>query len=75
LGGRTALNAAPVDPAIRTTHMGHGIFECVLLIGTRSAEGIMASGHVNRVNRPNTWLLRPMPQSEASICQPGAVHT
>jgi len=24
----------PVDPAIRTTHSGHGIFECVLLIGT-----------------------------------------
>jgi hypothetical protein len=20
----------------------------------------MASGHVNRANRPNTWLLRPM---------------
>jgi hypothetical protein len=20
----------PVDPAIRTTHLGHGIFECVL---------------------------------------------
>jgi len=24
----------PVDPAIRTTHSGHGIFECVLLTGT-----------------------------------------
>jgi len=24
----------PVDPAIRTTHKGHGIFECVLLTGT-----------------------------------------
>ena len=35
----------------------------------------MASGHVNRVNRPNTWLLRPMLQSEDSPCQPGAVHT
>jgi hypothetical protein len=34
LGGRTALNAVPVDPAIRTTHMGHGIFECVFLTGT-----------------------------------------
>ena len=22
--------------------------------------GIMASGHVNRTNRPNTWLLRPL---------------
>ena len=35
----------------------------------------MASGHVNRVNRPNTWLLRPSLQSEDSSCQPGAVHT
>src|SRR5215470_17386031 len=35
----------------------------------------MASGHVYRANRPNTWLLRPMLQSEDSPCQPGAVHT
>ena len=35
----------------------------------------MASGHVNRANRPNTWPLRPTPQSEDSPCQPGAVHT
>jgi hypothetical protein len=26
--------AVPVDPAIRTTHSGDGIFECVLLTGT-----------------------------------------
>jgi hypothetical protein len=25
LGGRTARNAEPVDPAIRTTHSGHSI--------------------------------------------------
>ena len=35
----------------------------------------MASGNVNRANRPNTWLLRPLLQSEDSSCQPGAVHT
>lgn len=35
----------------------------------------MASGHGYRVNRPNTWLLRPVLQSEDSSCQPGAVHT
>jgi hypothetical protein len=35
----------------------------------------MASGQVNRANRPNTWLLRPILQSEDSSCQPGAVHT
>ena len=35
----------------------------------------MASGHVNRANRPNTWLLRPPAAREESSCQPGAVHT
>ena len=35
----------------------------------------MASGHEYRANRPNTWLHRPMLQSEDSPCQPGAVHT
>jgi hypothetical protein len=40
--------------------MCHRIIECELLTGTWSAEGIMASGHVNRVNRPNTW---PQPTS------------
>jgi KAP family P-loop domain len=39
------------------------------------AEGIMASGHANRANRPNTWLHRPSPRREDSPCQPGAVHT
>jgi hypothetical protein len=35
----------------------------------------MASGHVNRANRPNTWLHRPSLQREVFPCQPGAVHT
>ena len=36
----------------------------------------MASGHVNRIQRPNTWLQRPMLQNrEESSCQTGAVHT
>jgi len=39
--------------------MGQSIFECVLMTGTLSAEGIMASGHVNRTQRPNKWLQRP----------------
>jgi len=63
LGGRTARNAEPVDPAIRTTHLCHSIVECELLVGTWSAEGIMASGHVSRIKRPNTWLHRPMLQN------------
>jgi hypothetical protein len=35
----------------------------------------MASGHVNRANRPNTWLHRPRLRREDSPCQLGAVHT
>ena len=35
----------------------------------------MASGHVNRANRPNTWLHRPRLQREDSPCQLAAVHT
>jgi hypothetical protein len=36
---------------------------------------VMASGHVNRINRPNTWLHRPTLRREVLTCQPGAVHT
>jgi hypothetical protein len=46
-----------------------------LLIRQRSAEGIMASDHVNRANRPNTWLPRPAKRREDSPCQLAAVHT
>jgi integrase len=36
----------------------------------------MASGHVNRIYRPNTWLHRPnLAKREESSCQLGAVHT
>ena len=35
----------------------------------------MASGHVNRIQRPNTWLHRPSLRREDSPCQLGAVHT
>jgi hypothetical protein len=35
----------------------------------------MASGHVNRANRPNTWLHRPSCKRDESPCQRGAVHT
>src|SRR5438876_12456100 len=75
VGRANARNVEPVDPAIRTTHMCQCIVECGLLTGTRSAEGIMASGHANRANRPNTWLHRPATRREVLTCQPGAVHT
>jgi hypothetical protein len=35
----------------------------------------MASGHVNRTKRPNTWLHRPACKREEKPCQLGAVHT
>src|SRR5258706_1233717 len=35
----------------------------------------MASGHVNRIKRPDTWLHRPSLRREDFSCQPGAVHT
>ena len=35
----------------------------------------MASGHVNRTQRPNTWLHRPSLRRDDSPCQLGAVHT
>jgi hypothetical protein len=35
----------------------------------------MASGHVNRANRPNTWLHRPRLRREDSPCQLGAVSS
>src|SRR5215813_8013850 len=35
----------------------------------------MASGHMNRANRPNTWPHRPACKREEKPCQLGAVHT
>src|SRR5215468_3697940 len=35
----------------------------------------MASGHVNRTNRPNTWLHRPSLRREDSPCQPGVAES
>src|SRR5882757_7636953 len=35
----------------------------------------MASGHVNRIYRPNTWQHRPSLRRDDFSCQPGAVHT
>src|SRR5215467_5350328 len=35
----------------------------------------MASGHINRANRPNTWLHRPAANVKKSLANSGAVHT
>jgi hypothetical protein len=37
--------------------------------------GNLASGHVNFICRPNTWLHRPSLRREHFPCQSGAVHT
>src|ERR1700675_3863432 len=55
--------------------MGQRFVDGGFVTGTRSAEGIMASGHANRAKRPNTWLHRPATRREVLTCQPGAVHT
>ena len=47
--------------------MCHRILECELLTGTWSAEGIMASGHVNRAKRPNTWPHRPAAEVKKAL--------
>ena len=47
-----------------------------LLTGTRSADRIRASGHVCRINRPDTWLHpTTLHQRQNNPCQQGAVHT
>jgi transposase len=43
-----------VVPGIGRTRLGQRILECVLTIGTRSAQSIRASGHTSRINRPDT---------------------
>src|SRR5262249_51073273 len=35
----------------------------------------MASGHVSRANRPNTWLHRPALHVKKTLANRGAVHT
>src|SRR5215469_18523521 len=47
--------------------MCHRILECELLTGTWSAEGIMASGQVNRAKRPNTWPHRPAAEVKKAL--------
>jgi hypothetical protein len=67
-------NADKVDPGIGRTRMGQRIFECVLSIGTRSAQSIMASGHIGRTTGHMTAPDQCCSNSESS-CQGGAVHT
>src|SRR5262245_66603189 len=51
------------------------IIECELLTGTRSAEGIMASGHVKPHRQAEHMAATDQLHREENPCQPGAVHT
>src|SRR5215468_6053894 len=51
-----------VDPGIGRTRLGQRIFECVLLIGTRSAQSIMASGFIAAQTGRTHDRTRPMLQ-------------
>src|SRR5437762_14104490 len=55
-------NADKVDPGIGTTRVGQRIFECVLLIGTRSVQSIMASGFTAAQTGRTHDRTRPMLQ-------------
>jgi hypothetical protein len=55
-------NADKVDPGIGKTRMGQRIFECVLSIGTRSAQSIMASGLIAAQTGRTHDRTRPMLQ-------------
>ena len=55
-------NADKVDPGIGRTRMGQRIFECVLSIGTRSAQSIMASGFTAAQTGRTHDRTRPMLQ-------------
>src|ERR1700758_4327503 len=50
--------------------MGHARLERVLLVGTRSADYIRASGHSCRIQRPYTWL----PPTRSLKCQTFPLH-
>jgi hypothetical protein len=64
LGERAARNTAPVDPAIRTTHMSHGTFECVLFLHSPArardfgGEGLAAQMMVHGQTDPPLGLER-----------------
>ena len=69
-------NADKVDPGIGTTRVGQRIFECVLLIGTRSAQSIMASGFTAAQTGRTHDRTRPMlhQRKKALVNQAPSTH-
>src|SRR5262245_38533639 len=69
-------NADKVDPGIGRTRLGHRTLKCVLTIGTRSAQSIMASGFTAAQTGRTHDRTRPMlHRRQQSSCQGRAVHT
>jgi len=60
-------NADKVDPGIGRTRLGQRIFECVVLIGTRSAQSIMASGFTTAQTGRTHDRTRPMLQQRQKV--------
>ena len=60
-------NADKIDPGIGTTRLGQRIFECVFLIGTRSAQSIMASGFTAAQTGRTHDRTRPMLQLRQKV--------
>jgi len=60
-------NADKVDPGIGRTRLGQRIFECVVLIGTRSAQSIMASGFTAAQTGRTHDRTRPMLQQRQKV--------
>src|ERR1043166_3491926 len=55
--GDDGIDAKRSRPSIgNTRYKCHARLERVLLVGTRSADYIRASGHSGRIQRPYTWL-------------------
>jgi hypothetical protein len=68
-------NADKVVAGIGRTRVGQRTFKCVFLIGTRSAQSIMASGFTAAQTGRTRDRTRPTLQKrQKSSCQ-GAVHT
>ena len=64
--GDDGIDAKRSRPSIgKTRYKCHARLERVLLVGTRSADYIRASGHSGRIQRPYTWL-HPTPFAEMS---------
>src|SRR6478609_1199387 len=65
--GDDGIDAKRSRPSIgKTRYKCHARLERAVLVGTRSAAYIRASGHSGRIQRPYTWL-HPTPFAEMPV--------